>query len=77
MIACTVDKNAVALIIEENESARIKDEVNRCLIKQGYKSWPDMEAELYCYKSHTMVIARPLSPLVRRFQYEPVRLKRS
>lgn len=74
----TVANNTVALICDGEccDGMSIKKHIDTTLSENGFCPWPCAQAELYTYHGKTLIIARPLLPLLFHPSTKGVRLKR-
>lgn len=74
----TVANNTVALICdgECRDGMSIKKRIDTTLCDKGFSPWPCAQAEIFTYHGKTLIIARPLLPLIFHPLANGVRLKR-
>lgn len=76
MITSFISPECAAFLCEGNIIFSIKDELNAALSVAGYKPWKETEAEFFELNGKTLIIARPLSPLIHRVKSNSPRLFR-
>lgn len=75
----TVTDNAVALVFEDSppDGDSLKSIVRDSLKSNGLCPWNGFDADIFTYKGRTLVLARPVPPLLARPSLSRARLRRS
>lgn len=78
MVSETVEKNALALCLEgdETDSKKLGSAIKAALARHGICQWDSIDADVFTYCGSTLVLARPAPPMLQRVSGGGIRLKR-
>ena len=66
MVTLCVSRDALALLLSEEETGDVRGAVRLSLENAGLEPWPDLEAELFDRGDGALLLARPRAPRLTR-----------
>lgn len=66
MVTHIISNECIVFYLHSDEEFALREAVNKACKSTGFKTWDDIEAELFNLGKDSLIIVRPRPPLTRR-----------